>query len=136
MRERREFLRPVLASAEKAERDSGRTNNAVTRSVTGLGLNAPELWPFIERRAESIKLQLEGKQAGFKPDFRNPKRNLAEWAPLTVAAVTFMDAGDTDGDRRLTDTEIQAAIQRLLTEDNLAPAGPLDRTNAVARNDQ
>src|SRR5205823_14190157 len=131
-----EFLKPILIPAHNADRESGRTNNAVTRSVTGLGLNAPDLWPFIERRADSIKLQLEGKQPGFKPDFRNPKRTLAEWASLTVAAVTFMDAGDTDGDRRLTDTEIKAAIKRLLTEANLPANGSLDRTNAVAAIDK
>ncbi len=139
MRERREFLRPVLASAEKAEHQvelGGRTNNAVTRSATGLGLNAPELWWFIERRAESIKLQLEGKQAGFKPDFRNSKRTLAEWAPLTVAAATFMDAADTDGDRRLSDPEVTAAIRRLLAAASLPADGSIDRTNAVAAIDK
>ena len=126
----------MLASAEKAEHEPGRTNNAVTRSVTGLGLNAPELWPFIEHRAESIRLQLEGKQVGFKPDFRNPKRVLIEWASLTVAAVTFMDAADSDGDRRLSDTEVKTAIKRLLAGANLPANGALDRTNALAAIDK
>jgi hypothetical protein len=97
-----------------------------------MGLNAPDLWPFIERRTESIRLQLEGKQPGFKPDFRDPKRVLVEWAPLTVAAVTFMTAADTDGDRRLSDPEITAAIKRLLAAANLPADGSMDRPTAVA----
>jgi spore coat protein H len=132
MQERRELLRPVLAAAEKAERDTGRVSNSTPRSVTGMGLNAPELWPFIERRIESIRLQLEGKQPGFKPDFRNPKRVLDAWAPLTVAAVTFMDAADTNADRRLSDPEIATAIKRLLATANLPADSSVDRSNAVA----
>ena len=132
MRERRELLRPVLAAADKAARDAGRIDHPNTRSVSGMGLNAPELWPIIERRAESIRLQLEGKQVGFKPDFRNPKRVLAEWAPLTVAAVTFMTAADTDGDRRLSDGEVMAAIKRLLAAANIPAEGSMDRPTAVA----
>jgi spore coat protein H len=130
---RRELLRPVLAAASKAEQEPGRSgSNATPRSVTGMGLNAPELWSFIERREESIRLQLEGKQAGFKPDFRNPQRNLAEWAPLTRAAVIFMDGADTDGDRRLSDAEVLAAIRRILAGANLPAQGSLDRATAVA----
>jgi hypothetical protein len=131
MRQQREFLRPVLQAADKAARDAGRIGNPTTRSVSGMGLNAPELWPFIERRAESIRLQLEGKQVGFKPDFRNPKRVLADWAPLTVAAVTFMNAADTDGDRRLNDPEAMAAIKRLLAAANIPAEGSMDRPTAV-----
>jgi hypothetical protein len=97
-----------------------------------MGLNAPELWPFIERRTESVRLQLEGKQAGYKPDFRNPKRVLAEWAPLTVAAVTMMSAADTDGDRRLSDAEVMAAIKRLLAAANIPAEGSMDLPTANA----
>jgi spore coat protein H len=129
---RRELLRPVLASAEKAEQATGRTNNAVTKSVTGMGLNAPDLWWFVDRRAESIRLQLENKETGFKPEFRNPKRTLIEWAPLIIAANTFMDAADSDGDRRLTDSEVTAAIKRLLAAANLPADGSMDRATAVA----
>jgi hypothetical protein len=131
MRERRNLLRPVLEAADKAARDAGRIGDPTTRSASGMGLNAPELWPFIERRAEAVRLQLDGKQAGFKPDFRNPKRVLAEWAPLTVAAVTFMTAADTDGDRRLSDSEVTAAIKRLLTAANIPAEGSMDRPTAA-----
>jgi len=130
MRQRQKRLRPVFESAAQAARDAGGSNTN-TISASGMGLNAPELWSFTERRMESIRLQLDGKQAGFKPDFRNPKRTLAEWAPLTVAAVTFMTAADTDGDRRLSDSEVTAAIQRLLAEANLPADGSIDRPTAV-----
>jgi spore coat protein H len=130
MRKRQKLLRPVLKSADQAVRDAGGSNTNTT-SASGMGLNAPELWSFTERRMESIRLQLDGKQAGFKPDFRNPKRTLAEWAPLTVAAVTFMTAADTDGDRRLSDPEVMAAIKRLLAAANIPADGAMDRATAV-----
>ena len=136
IRQRRELLRPVLAASEQAERETGRTNNPTPRSVSGLGLTTPDLWPFIDRRSESIKLQLEGKQTGFKPDFRNPKRVLDAWASLTVVAVTFMDAADTNGDRRLSDTEVQGAINRLFAAGNLPSDGSFDRTNVVSALDK
>jgi spore coat protein H len=132
MRKRQKLLRPVLEAAEKAAREAGSLGNTNTRSASGMGLNAPELWPFIERRMESIRLQLEGKQAGFKPDFRNPKRVLDQWAPLTVAAVTFMNAADTDGDRRLSEAEVTAAINRLLVAANIPAEGSMDRPTALA----
>jgi len=131
MGQRRELLRPVLAAAAQAERDTGRTNNPVTKSVSGLGLNAPELWWFIEKRTESIQRQLRGEETGFKPEFSNPKRVLAEWASLTVAAGAFMKAADADGDRRLNDDEVKKAVTRLLANANLPPDGAMDRTNAV-----
>jgi hypothetical protein len=130
MGERHELLRPVLEAAEKAARDAGSLGTN-TRSASGMGLNAPELWPFLEQRMESIRLQLEGKQVGFKPDFRNPKRVLVEWAPLTVAAVTFMTAADTDGDRRLNEAEVTDALQRLLAAGNIPAEGSLDRPTAA-----
>jgi hypothetical protein len=132
MRERRELLRPVFEAADKAARDAGSLGSTNTRSTSGMGLNAPELWPFLEQRMESIRLQLEGKQAGFKPDFRNPKRTLAEWAPLTVAAVTFMTAADMDGDWRLNDAEVTAAIKRVMAAGNIPAEGSMDRPTAIA----
>jgi spore coat protein H len=132
IRKRRELLRPVLAAADKAARDAGSVGSTNTRSASGMGLNAPELWPFIERRMESIRLQLGGKQIGFKPDFRDPKRTITEWAPLTVAAVTFMTAADTDGDRRLSEAEVTAAIKRLLAAANIPADGSMDRPTAAA----
>jgi len=132
MRQRRELLRPVLELADKAARDTGSVGSTNTRSASGMGLNAPELWPFVERRMESIRLQLEGKEIGFKPDFRNPKRTMAEWAPLTVAAVTFMNAVDADGDRRLSEPEVMAAIKRLLAATNVPAEDSMDRPTALA----
>jgi spore coat protein H len=132
MRQRRELLRPVLEAADQAARDTGSVGNTNTRSASGMGLNAPELWPFLEQRIESIRLQLDGKQAGFKPEFRNPKRVLAEWAPLTVAAVTFMTAADTDGDWRLSGAEVMAACKRLWAAAGTSPESSLDRPTAVA----
>jgi spore coat protein H len=129
MRARRELLRPVLEAADKALHEAGGVGNTNARSMSGMGLNAPELWPFIERRAESIRLQLAGKEAGFKPDFRNPKRVLVEWAPLTVAAVTIMDSADTNGDRRLSDSEVREAIQRLFARESIPAQDSIDRTN-------
>jgi hypothetical protein len=132
LRERREFLRPLLEEAGQAERASAPVDLRTTRPATGMGLHAPELWPLVEQRAEAIKLQLEGKQAGFKPDFRNPKRVLAEWAPLTVAAVTFMTAADADGDRRLSDPEVRTAIQRVLAAAKIPAEESMDRVTALA----
>ena len=131
IRKRQKLLRPVLEAADKAARDAGSVGNTNTTSASGMGLNAPELWPFLEQRTESIGLQLKGKQAGFKPEFRDPKRTLAEWAPLTVAAVTFMTAADTDGDRRLSDPEVTTAVTRLLAAANISSESSMDRPTAV-----
>jgi len=73
-----------------------------------------------------MRLQLEGNAVGYKPDFRDPKRTLDQWAAHTVAAVTFMDAVDGDGDRRLTDEEVKAGIVRLFAEANLPEQSVLD----------
>jgi hypothetical protein len=77
-------------------------------------------------RAEWMRLQLEGNAVGFKPDFRNPKRTLVEWAPVTVAAVAVMDAVDADGDRRLTDEEVKGAIAKLFAAANLPEQSVVD----------
>src|ERR1044071_10474019 len=130
MRKRRELLRPVLEAADKAARDAGSLGHTNTRSASGMGLNAPDLWPFIERRTESIRLQLAGKEAGFKPEFNNPKRVLAEWAPLTVAAVTFMTAADTNGDHRLSDPEVMHAIRQLFSAAKVPAEGAMDPSTA------
>jgi spore coat protein H len=132
MRQRRDFLRPVLGAAEQAARATGKSGNTNTVSASGMGLNAPELWQFVERRAESIRLQLEGKEVGFKPEFSNPKRTLVEWAPLTVAANTFMSAMDTNHDWRLSDSEVMEASKRFLTAGNLPADGSMDLAACVA----
>jgi hypothetical protein len=117
--ERRQLLQGVVDAGDKAARDSKRVGNPTTRPALGSWPVAPELWPFLEMRAEWIRLQVEGSAMGFKPDFRNPKRTLDQWAGHTVAAVAFMDAVDADGDRRLSDDEVKAAIVRLFAEANL-----------------
>jgi spore coat protein H len=136
MRERRGLMQPVMDAAEKANHASGRVGNPTTRPVTGTWPIAPELWPFIEMRAEWIRLQLEGNAIGFKPDFREPKRTLLEWAAHTVAAVAFMDGADLDHDRRLSDSEIMAAAQRLLAAGNVPPDGSIDHAAAIAALDK
>jgi hypothetical protein len=130
--QRRELMREVMESAERATREAKRINSPTTQPAVGSWPLAPDLWPFLEARAEWIRLQVEGSAVGFKPDFRNPKRTLVEWAPLTVAAVTFMDAVDQDGDRRLTDDEVKGAIARLFEAANLPEQSVLDATMLAA----
>jgi hypothetical protein len=43
-----------------------------------------------------------------------------------------MTAADTDGDRRLSDREVTAAINRLLAAANIPAEGSMDRPTAVA----
>ena len=124
--ERRQMLGNVLEEAEKAAIAAKRVGSVNIQSALGSWPVAPELWGFLEMRAEWIRLQLEGNAVGFKPDFRNPKRTLVEWAPVTVAAVAFMDAVDGDGDRRLTDEEVKAGIARLFSAANLPEQSVLD----------
>jgi Ca2+-binding EF-hand superfamily protein len=69
---------------------------------------------------------------GFKPDFRNPKRTLAEWAGNTEAAVEFMDSVDTDGDRRLNDEEVKEGIKKLFEAASLPEQSVLDATMLAA----
>ncbi|MDB6029840.1 MAG: hypothetical protein JWM16_178 [Verrucomicrobiales bacterium] len=132
MRQRREFLRPVLEAADKAARTTGKSGTTNLVSASGMGLNAPELWQFVERRAESIRLQLDGKEIGFKPEFSNPKRTLVEWAPLTVAANTFMSAMDTNHDWRLSDAEVMDASKRFLAAGNIPADGSMDLAGCIA----
>src|SRR5258706_8271190 len=132
LHERRELMQGVMDSADKAARDSKRVGNPTTQPAVCNWPIAPDLWPFVDARSEWIRLQVEGNAVGFKPDFRNPKRTLAEWAGLTVAAVAFMDAVDADGDRRLTDEEVKAAIARLFEAANLPEQSVLDSTMLAA----
>jgi spore coat protein H len=124
--ERREMLAVVLGAAEKATREAKRVGNPTTQPALGTWPVAPEIWSFLEMRGEWMRLQVEGNAVGFKPDFCDPKRTLVEWAPHTVAAVTFMDAVDLDGDRRLTDDEVKAGIGRLFAEANLPEQSVMD----------
>ncbi len=126
LRERREAVRPVLEAADKAAQASARVGNPTTRPALGVWHVAPELWPFAEKRAEWIRLQVAGRAVGFKPDFRDPKRTLAEWAPVTVAAVNIMDGVDGDGDRRLSDGDVREGIKRLFEAAGLPAQSLLD----------
>jgi hypothetical protein len=130
--ERRQLVQNVLDAADKATRDSRRIGNPTTQPAVGSWPVAPDLWPFLDMRAEWIRLQIEGNAVGFKPDFRNPKRTLDQWAAHTVAAVAFMDAVDQDDDRRLTDDEVKAAIVRLFAAANLPEQSVLDATMLAA----
>jgi len=130
--ERREMLERVVSSADKAARDAKRVGSPTTQPAIGSWPVAPELWPFVEKRAEWIRLQVEGNAMGFKPDFRNPKRTLAEWAGNTVAAVAFMDSIDADGDRRLNDEEVKGGIKKLFESASLPEQSVLDATMLAA----
>ncbi len=124
--ELRERMKPVFAAADKAASAANRVGHPTTQPVHGMGLTSPELWPFIEQRAEWVRLQLEGKARGFKPEFSNPKYVLDQWAPVVVAAVAMMDGADQDGDRRLTDPEVKEAIAKLFETANLPAESSMD----------
>ena len=134
--ERRQLVQNVLDSADKATRGCKRIGNPTTQPAVGSWPLAPDLWPFLDMRAEWIRLQIEGNAVGFKPDFRNPKRTLDQWAAYTVAAVAFMDAVDQDDDRRLTDDEVKAGIVRLFAAANLPEQSVLDVTMLAATLDR
>jgi spore coat protein H len=122
----RKQLRPVLAAADTAAKASGKIGSPTTRPALGVWHVAPDLWPFAEKRAEWIRLQVAGRAVGFKPDFRDPKRTLDEWAPLTVAAVNIMDGIDADHDRRLNDAEVRAGIAKLFSAASLPEQSLMD----------
>src|SRR5258705_6561953 len=124
--ERREAVRPVLEAADRAMKNTGRIGNPTTQPALGVWHVAPELWPFVEKRSEWIRLQVNGRAVGFKPDFRNPRRTLAEWAPVTVAAVGIMDGVDADRDRRLNDGEVKEAVNKLFAAANLPAQSLMD----------
>ena len=136
MRQRFETLAPVFAAAEKAAQDAHLAGSPATRPSTGLGFRTTDLRTYIARRVRSIRAQLDGKEPGYLPGFRDPQSVPPEWAPVTAAAVAIMNATDTDGDGRLSDTEISAAITRLLAADNLPPTGLLPRSEAAATIDR
>lgn len=124
--ERREILSRVLNLADGAARDTKKMGSATTQPALGSWPVAPELWTFAFKRAEWMRLGLEGSAVGFKPDFRDPKRTLAEWAPVTVAAVAFMDGVDADGDRRLCDEEVKGGIVKLFAAASLPEQSVVD----------
>jgi hypothetical protein len=125
--ERRARLAGVFAAADAAARDANRVGSPTTRPVLGMGLNPPDLWAFADRRAESIRRQLAGTEVGHKPEFDNVKVTLDDWAPHTVAAVAFLRAADADGDRRVSDDEVGAAIGRLFEAAGAARDGAIGR---------
>jgi hypothetical protein len=122
----REKMKPAFMAAGKATSAANRVGHPTTRPVDGMGLTTPELWPFIEKRAEWIRMQLDGTARGFKPEFSNPKCVLEQWAPVVVAGVTIMDGADQDGDRRLTDPEVKEAIGKLFAAANLPAESSMD----------
>jgi hypothetical protein len=125
MQQRRTIFEGIVATARAASRP----DNPTTHPAMGLGVQPPELWSFIERRAVSIRAQLDGKESGFKPEFSNPRRTLDDWAGYTIAANTIMQGLDTTGDRRLTYTEVTTAIHHLFS-------APLDRDATAAAIDK
>jgi hypothetical protein len=136
IRTRFDALTPVFHAAEQAARDAGRAGSAATRPSGGMGFKPPDLRTYIAQRTESIRLQLDGKQQGFIPGFRDPELVPAEWAAYTAAAVAIIKAADADGDGRLSESEISAGIARLFAAANLPTMGALEPATASAAIDR
>jgi hypothetical protein len=123
---------PIRQAAEKAAHDAGRVGSATTRPTTGMGFEPIDLHAYLPRRLASIRQQLDGKEQGYIPGFRDPMRVPPGWGQYTAAAVAMMTAADTDHDGRLNDSEVSAAIARLLTAAKLPPTASLDRPTMAA----
>jgi len=132
MRNRFAAMAPVFQAAEQAARDAGRAGSAATRPSGGMGFKPPDLLTYIAQRSDSIRQQLDGKQQGFIPGFRDPELVPAEWAAYTAAAVAIINATDTDGDGRLSEAEISAGISQLFAAANLPATGVLEPANTAA----
>ena len=131
-RARFDAFAPIRQAADQAAQVAGRVGSATTRPTTGMGFEPIDLQTYLARRLASIRQQLDGKEQGYIPGFRDPLRVPPGWGRYTAAAVAMMSAADTDHDGRLNDSEVSAAIARLLTTAKLPPTASLERTTMAA----
>jgi spore coat protein CotH len=129
-------IAPVFAQADQAARQAGKIGSPTTRPATYPGLRQPDLMSYVENRAKSMQLQLEGKERGYIPVFRDPETVPREWAKVVLPAAALMDAIDANADGRLDEAEITAAINQLLETAEAPPNGSLDLPTATRALDQ
>jgi hypothetical protein len=117
----------VRDEARRAAKEAGREGKATTRPMSGMKLNAPELWSWVAARERSMREQLEGKRTGFVAGFRDPELLPGGMAKSAPAAVAAMRVADADGDGVITEKEIVEGTRRLMEAAGAPPAGPVDR---------
>ena len=136
VRERRAAMTPVLDAAADAARAAGKADSPTTRPATGMRLVAPELWAFVDARVRSVRAQLDGADAGFRPGFRDPQLLPPDLGRSAPAGVALMAAVDRDGDELLTEAEVGTAIDRLAALARVSPGSPIERPAAAAAIDR
>ncbi len=124
-----ETLQAEVASIQKAlEKSFEKDAAALKRRGEGFGGppggmgRAPDLAVFVSQRAESIAAQLEGKRKGVKLTFQGPGMMMN---PGPMFAKRLLEAGDADGDGKLSLAEWKAGAEKVFAES--APKGELDQ---------
>jgi spore coat protein CotH len=124
-------IAPVFEKANEAVKRAGKFGSATTRPAIVDRLRQPDLMSYVENRTRSMRLQLEGKEKGYIASFDNPKVIFREWEKIVVPAYALHRALDSDGNGRVDDKEISAAIKRLLEAAQVQADGKIDLASAT-----
>jgi Ca2+-binding EF-hand superfamily protein len=107
-------IAPLIQRAGEVAAQAGKAGSPATRPTTVPRLHVPELLTYVAHRGESMRLQLDGKQGGFIPAFRDPDLVLEEWAKIVKPAGALLAALDTNHDGRVDDQELNKAVEALV----------------------
>ena len=119
-------IAPMIQRAGEAAAKAGKAGSPATRPTTVPRLHVPDLLTYVEHRGQSMRLQLDGKQEGFIPAFRDPDLVLEEWAKIVKPVGALLAALDTNRDGRVDDQELTKAVDALV-----GAQGSLDITSAT-----
>jgi hypothetical protein len=119
-------IAPMIQRAGEAAAKAGKAGSPATRPTTVPRLHVPDLLTYVEHRGQSMRLQLDGKQEGFIPAFRDPDLVLEEWAKIVKPAGALLAALDTNHDGRVDDQELTKAVEALI-----GSQGSLDVSSAT-----
>lgn len=125
-------VRPVFDAADRAAVDAKRVGAPTTRPVTGMGLVAPPLPEWIDRRCASLEAQARGDARDtFTAAFRDPSvlpGRFPQSAPVAWATLPGLD-DDRDGHVALPD--LTAGFKQLLAAAGLPETDGLTADSAT-----
>jgi hypothetical protein len=127
MRRRIERARRYVGQAGASANRAGKSNSPTTRPSPYERLRPPPLDWFVQRRAESIRAQLDGRRPGYIPAFRDPELVPDGWSPIVVPAAALLEALDADKDGRISELEATKSAADLCKT-----AAPMDAPAATA----
>jgi spore coat protein CotH/Ca2+-binding EF-hand superfamily protein len=119
-------IAPVFEAADQAAKRAGKVGSATTRPATYPRLRQPDLMSYVEARAHSMRLQLDGKEPGYIPTFSDPEVVPQEWVKVAKPAYALLAALDADGNGRIDDKEFKSAVTAIFDAAHASAAGSID----------